>query len=180
MNLSIIPECYVDTNLVETIVPPLKEHGRQGYNHQKGCGTVTRVMQENFKGQFALGIIDKDKQIVSYLKQFYIVTKIGSLLLHKHKTEHHYIIQITPGIEQMILNNAVSINLRLENFDLPPDLEALKKQSKQETSKRDTRFKNLFKEMLKNNANDIVKLAGWIKYLRDHNYNSDLRFIQKL
>lgn len=30
--LYIIPECYVDTNLIETLVPTAK-----GYNHQKGC-----------------------------------------------------------------------------------------------------------------------------------------------
>jgi len=29
MELSILPECYLDTNLIETILPPIK-----GYNHQ--------------------------------------------------------------------------------------------------------------------------------------------------
>jgi hypothetical protein len=58
MNFAIIPECYVDTNLVETLVPPT---GR-GYNHQHGCGTVTKVMKERFADGFAVGIIDKDKK----------------------------------------------------------------------------------------------------------------------
>lgn len=38
----IIPECYVDTNLVETLVCPA------GCNHQKGCNQVAKVMQEKF------------------------------------------------------------------------------------------------------------------------------------
>jgi hypothetical protein len=41
MDLCIITECYVDTNLIETLSPP---DGH--YNHQKGCGTVTKVMKE--------------------------------------------------------------------------------------------------------------------------------------
>lgn len=39
--LYIIPECYVDTNLIETLVPTAK-----GYNHQKGCNNVVKVMKD--------------------------------------------------------------------------------------------------------------------------------------
>lgn len=38
----IIPECYVDTNLVETLVC------KDGCNHQKGCNQVAKIMQEKF------------------------------------------------------------------------------------------------------------------------------------
>ncbi len=38
----IIPECYIDTNLVETLVCT------GGCNHQKGCNTVAKVMQDKF------------------------------------------------------------------------------------------------------------------------------------
>ena len=61
IDLSIIPECYVDTNLIETIVPTVK-----GYNHQKGAGTVTRLMQSKLKDKFAVGIVDKDKKQCRY------------------------------------------------------------------------------------------------------------------
>jgi len=29
------------TNLIETLIPPISQ-----YNHQKGCGTATKVMKE--------------------------------------------------------------------------------------------------------------------------------------
>lgn len=48
----IIPECYVDTNLVETLVCP------GGCNHQKGCNQVAKVMQDKFANRLAIGIID--------------------------------------------------------------------------------------------------------------------------
>ena len=54
VDLCIIPECYVDTNLTETIVPP-----KLGYNHQKGCGTVSNRMKGKLANAFAVGIIDK-------------------------------------------------------------------------------------------------------------------------
>lgn len=38
----VIPECYIDTNLVETLACP------GGYNHQKGCNQVAKIMREKF------------------------------------------------------------------------------------------------------------------------------------
>ena len=60
----IIPECYVDTNLVETLVC------KAGCNHQKGCNQVAKVMQEKFADRFAVGIIDADKRKPGYLNNF--------------------------------------------------------------------------------------------------------------
>ena len=67
---SIIPECYVDTNLIETLVPP--KDGK-GYNHRKGCPAVAKVMMEKFADRFALGIMDKDKKMVKYLEEFDLI-----------------------------------------------------------------------------------------------------------
>lgn len=176
MDLSIIPECYVDTNLVETLVPP----AGKGYNHQHGCGTVTKVMQGKFADRFALGIIDKDKKEVDYLKECSVVMKSGSLQLHKHKVKPHYIIQISPAIERMILLNATATDILMEDYGLPSSFDELKRESKTETSKRDDRFKRLFKALKTAKAPDFEKLEAWIKYLRDNNYGADMKELQKL
>lgn len=60
----ILPECYIDTNLVETLV------FHAGCNHQKGCNQVCKVMQEKFPDRFAVGIIDADKRRPSYINEF--------------------------------------------------------------------------------------------------------------
>src|SRR5688500_17918097 len=122
MDLSIIPECYVDTNLIETLVRPQK-----GYNHQKGCGTVAKKMQTLFKDRFALGIIDKDKRELAYLREFSEVASKGNLYLLKHQTRPHYFILIRPAIEQFILDNALGAGLVLSDYGLPEDLDLLKK-----------------------------------------------------
>ncbi|MCF8357389.1 MAG: hypothetical protein K9H26_01435 [Prolixibacteraceae bacterium] len=46
----IIPECYTDTNLIETIAPPLN---KKGYNHQMGCNKVSSKMRFNLKNSFS-------------------------------------------------------------------------------------------------------------------------------
>ncbi|MDY0904495.1 hypothetical protein [Pedobacter sp. CFBP9032] len=175
MDQSVIPECFVDTNLIETLVPPQKQ-----YNHQKGCGTVTKVMRERFTDRFALGIIDKDKKEVDYLKEFEIICSKGSLILHKHQKRHHYIIQIYPAMERFIMNTADTLGISLKDFDLPIDLNLLKKESKTINSKNDKRFNNLFKFFKKNSAEEIQRLTAWITYLKEKNYDVVIKEIQLL
>ena len=176
MDLAIIPECYVDTNLIESIAPP-----RQGgYNHQKGCGTVTKVMKERFSDAFALGIVDKDKKTIDYLHEFDIVCNIDSLTLHKHKTRHHYIIQIDPAIERFILKSAQTAGISLHDFGLPEDLALLTKISKTINSKKDVKFKNLFKALIGSQTPEIIRLSNWIRYLKENTYRADPEAVKDL
>ena len=175
MDQSVIPECFIDTNLLETLVPPIGQ-----YNHQKGCGTVTKVMKERFADRFALGIIDRDKHELDYLNEFNEICRHGSLILHKHKTRHHYIIQINPAIERFILKNADAIGVSLRVFDLPTDFDQLKKESKTVNSKKDQRFKKLFKTLSNHGAPDILKLESWVRYLKEKNYEADMDKLRQL
>lgn len=175
MDLAIIPECYVDTNLVETLNPPQKQ-----YNHQKGCGTVTKVMKEKFDDSFALGIIDKDKKEVGYLKEFAELAHSDGLVLHKHKTKHQYIIQIVPGMERFIFNCLAECGISPEDFELPADLELFMKESKTTNSKDDVRFKKLFKALIKARSVEILRLSALIKYLKETNYKADATELQVL
>lgn len=174
MDLAVITECYVDTNLIETIAPP----NGKGYNHQKGCGTVTKVMKEYFADSFALGIIDKDKKQIDYLNEFTEVINAGSLLLHKHKTKHHYIIQINPVVETFIFNNAEVVGISISDFNLPEDKDLFKKESKKEQCKKDQRFKGLFKAIKNAGSVDFLRLSQWVEYLRDTTYNAEISELQ--
>ena len=60
--LRIIPECYVDTNLVSALL------GGIGVNHQKSCNKVVGRMKDKYGDDFAVGIIDNDKRRPGYLK----------------------------------------------------------------------------------------------------------------
>jgi len=174
---SIIPECYVDTNLIETIVPTTK-----GYNHQKGCGTVTRLMQGKLKDKFAVGIVDKDKKELKYVEDFDEKINVGDMQLFRHKnTEiHHYLIFITPAIEKWIINIAEKAEVSLDEFGLPSDLKELTKKTKKITSKNDDVFKNLFRELKKHNVKNMDILTEWIKYLKENSYNANLNEMKEI
>lgn len=175
MDLAVIPECYVDTNLVETLVPP-----KTRYNHQHGCGTVAKRMQDYFSNAFALGIIDKDKNEIDYLKKFDLLINTGSLFLYKHKEWHQYIIQISPGMEQFIMANAEAVGVDLSDYDLATDLDDLRKQSKTIRSKDDDRFKRLFKAIRKNGSPEFSLLASWVSYLKETSYKADITALKSL
>lgn len=176
MDFHIIPECYVDTNLIETIVPPF---GR-GYNHQKGCSTVAKTMREHalLRDGFAVGIIDKDKKELDYALLFEEIVDKGQLKLLKHPQKHHYFILIVPAMEKWILNNAAEVGLNLGDFELSNDLNELRIQSKKMTTKQDPRFKKLFRELKRKEASGVMILYDWISYLKENNYAANMDYFK--
>ena len=176
IDLCIIPECYVDTNLIETIAPP----SGSGYNHKKGCSTVIKTMLEHahLKDGFAVGIIDKDKREIDYAQFFDIIVDESQLQLLKHPQKHHYIIRIVPAIEKWLIQNAKEVGINLTDYGLSEDLTTLCKISKKIDSKKDVRFKQLFKDLRKREASGVVKLADWITYLKENNYTADMDYFK--
>jgi len=167
MDNHIIPECYLDTNMMESLLPTNK-----GYNHQKGCHTVAKVMQEKFGDKFAVGIIDKDKITPVYLKQFKQLVAKYNVELYKHPIKHHYLI-LHPVIEDWLVYECEQVNLLMKDYNLPNNTYELEKHSKPVTSKNDERFKRLFKALKKNNAQGITLLFEWTDYLINNPYNAD-------
>jgi hypothetical protein len=177
IDLSIIPECYIDTNLIETIVPTVR-----GYNHQKGAGTVTKLMQSKLSDKFAVGIVDKDKKELKYVEEFDLKIDIGDLLLFKHKNSqrHHYLIFINPAMEKWIMKNADEVGISLQDYGLSDNLKEFTKTTKKVTSKKDKTFKKLFQDLKIRNPKNIEILTNWIIYLKENPYNVDTIKMQKM
>ena len=168
MDNHILPECYLDTNMMETLLPT-----KIGYNHQKCCTSVTKAMQsKKLIDDFAIGILDKDKKPPPYLKEFKLIKSSYDVELYKHSTKNHYLI-LHPVIEKWLIAECQQVNLSLEIYELSNNIEELKKQSKPATSKSDDRFKRLFKALKKNNAKGITLLFEWTDYLINNPYNAD-------
>ena len=173
-NLSILPECFVDTNLTETLLQGI------GVNHQKGCGTVANRMKTTFNDAFAVGIIDKDKHQLEYLKQFTEVKKTDHLILHKHPQKHHYIIQITPAIEKFIIQSMNDAGLEKADYNLPDDFDKFRKVMKSINSKADPNLKELFGRLVLEEVPQVLLLKRWLTYLNEKVYNVDVAELQKL
>ncbi len=170
VNYAIIPECYADTNLVESIT-----NSYNGFNHQKSCNEVSKTMQSpKLADSFAVGIIDKDKKRIKYLDKFELKINIEDLYLFKHPEKYHYIIQIYPAIERFVLKSADEVEVDLETFGLPNEFEEFKRITKRKTSKTNPNLRALFLELKKRNASQIVTLSNWISYLKENTYNSNI------
>lgn len=174
--LTIIPECYVDTCLTETITSCFNQ-----FNHQKGCGTVVKKMKDTFSDSFAVGIIDKDKQEEPYLQEFELIDSNESLFLYKHRTKHHYIIQISPAIECFFLKAAEEKNIDITAYGLPTDLKSLTKRTKQIADKNERDFKT-FKQLFGriSDASELQRLASLIQYLKDNTYNANVENLRRI
>lgn len=172
MELSVMPECYADTLLIETLVPPVKR-----YNHKHSCTQVEREMVKGkLRDKFAVGIVDKDKRAIKYLNEFIEIDRVENFLIlfkHRSKEKPHFIIQIIAALEQWILNICEEEKITLEN--LPTEIEEFKKYTKKQSSIYNEDLKSLFYKMAeKNNNCSIRKLKSWLRLLLHNNYNVDL------
>ncbi|MFP5041383.1 hypothetical protein [Parasediminibacterium sp. JCM 36343] len=162
--------------LIEILVPPAK--GKK-YNHKKGCRNVAKELQENsLKDEFAVAIIDKNKNSIDYLKVFLILDEVqNDLILYRHKNEakHHYFIQICPAVEKWIFKVCDEEAISLNDFGLPCDFDRFKLLTKSQDSTHDKRFLELFNRFRSSNNPKVKKLKGWIKLLKEKNYQVDIK-----
>ncbi len=162
--VSFIPECYVDTNLVETLLAV------DGCNHQKGCNTVVKLMQTKYADRFAVGVIDNDKRRVDYVGEFVEIAHTESLSLLRHKEKHHYLIMLTPAMDGFLLHCAEELSVSVEDCGFSADLKSFTSITKQVGTKNDSRFKKLFALLAKSSEMKILK--RWLKYLYKEEYNA--------
>lgn len=161
-DLYIIPECYIDTNLVESLI------ATEGCNHQKGCNTVANIMQKKFTDSFAVGIIDNDKRQVKYVSEFSEIAHTPSLSLQKHRCKPHYLIMVSPAMDGFLLKCAEESGIRMEAYGYTSKLKEFTSITKSVTSKNDTGFKKLFKAM--EDAPEMVILKRWLEYMKREQY----------
>ena len=169
-NECIIPECYIDSCLVEVLLQADRDH----VNHQKGNGTVASEMKNKFGSEFCVGLIDEDRKSLDYLKEFNPINETNYLKLWRHKEKQHYIIQIRPVIEKWILSICRDSVIVINEYGLPEAWIDLAKVTKSVSSKKDQRFIRLFKEMRKREVKPVLQLKNWLEYLKVNKYNVDI------
>lgn len=172
INFCVISECYIDTNLLETVVPPERIGKYYGYNHKHSCNKIVDEMMGKLKDNFAVGIVDQDRRPLSRTSEFELLACNQDLKLYKHKERNHYLI-FHPPIEQWLLDEADIVGISLASYSLPITLKGLINETKNEFSKKDERFKRLFRDLIRQNALGITMLANWTKYLKEHPFNAD-------
>lgn len=173
---NIMPECYIDTTLVESLLDA-------DVNHKHNCNEVAKEMQKGkFKNEFAVGIIDNDKRKLSYIEDGFV--KIGqteNLTFLKHRNKHQYIIKVGKehkAMETFIKANVDALGMKMEDFGLPSDLAKLIEQTKDSVStQKDPRILKLCKTMRQ--SPEVAKLQDILAYLAANKYNVDIDEFKK-
>ena len=160
----IIPECYIDTNLVETLACP------GGCNHQKGCNQVAKIMREKFADRFAVGIIDADKRRPGYLNEFREIASSKHLKLFHHPARPHFIILVHPAADGFILSCVETAKVDMKDYGLSPVLKEFTTQTKNVMSNKDVRFKRLFKSL--KDTKEMKLFESVVTYFANTTYNS--------
>ena len=168
----VIPECYVDTNLVSTLL------GGIGVNHQKSCNNVIALMRGRFEDDFAVGIIDNDKRRPQYLDDCNLIAESNHLQLYKHSQKQHYIITISPAAEGFILSVVEAACISMSDYNLPSNLDDLKKITKHIVSNKNSNLIKLFRDL--KNVGEFNILSLVLRYLIEKGYNADQRELQSL
>lgn len=163
----IFPECYVDTNIMKTLLH------LDGVNHKHGCSNVMAGMKTGrFVDEFAIGIIDDDKKKTYDYTDFQELAKSEHLRLMKHKTLHHYLIFVCKAAEDFLLSCAKELSLNLSDYDLPETLEGLKEVTKSSESDKEPRIKNLVNALRM--SSEMSRLERTLAYLQSKQYNVNI------
>lgn len=157
----VVPECYVDTNLMNVLVG-------KACNHKKGCTNVCKVLDEKLQDQFAIAVIDRDKKEPASAQNYELIAANQSIMVSKHRQRPHYLIHICPAIEEFILAAATELKVDLADFGLPTDREQLKLKTKTVTAKEDEKFARLFRSLRQ--ASNIRCLDELLQYLLRNKY----------
>lgn len=163
-HLCIIPECYVDTNLVRILMQV------KAVNHQYGAGQVTRKMETSFVDQFSVGVIDNDEKQSTYAKDCKEIAHSDELILCKHPNTHHYLIKITHIMETFILNCATELKMDYESLGITGGKEGLMSITKDKDSLDNPVLRKILKAVAP--STEMQLLAEVLKYLDEKRYQA--------
>lgn len=170
--LCIIPECFADTNLVQTLLRV------KSVNHQKSCGHVTNEMQKRFYDEFAVGVIDLDKKQSQYSEDSVVIASSEEFSVCKHPNSHHYLIKIHNVLEKFIINCAKEQGLDCSALGIPMEKEELMKFTKKQEAKRNPLLTKFFKQL--SGSKEMRLLKEVLEYLHTNKYSVDEEQLRQL
>lgn len=163
-HLHIIPECYVDTNLVQILMRV------KGVNHQHSCGQVTNTMQNRFNDSFSIGIVDNDDRQSKYSQACVEIARSKEIILCKHPDSHHYLVKIINIMETFILHCIDDLGFSVVELGIPGGIEDLKKITKDKDSLDNPELRKILKAV--SQAKEMRLLKDILNYLDSSRYIS--------
>ena len=117
---------------------------------------------------------------ISYIEGFEEIGRTDNLTFLKHKNKNQYVIKVGKehkAMETFIMSNIKAINKKMEDFDLPADLDKLREQTKNLSTQKDPRIQKLCKTLRQ--SPEVAKLQDVLAYLTSNKYNVDLEELKR-
>ncbi len=170
-HMHFVPECYFDTVLLKKLLQTNKR-----LVHRKGCNNVVNDLDsERLKGLFAVGIIDKDKRELAYLKRCTVLYNADKIILWKHKDRLQFVIQLNPPLEDWITTILKENGQKIGDFGYSASFNKLKKQIKEDIDdENDDKLNRLVSAVIRTNCKTIKKIKSILFYLKEKNYQTDI------
>ena len=162
-NPKILPECYGDTVLVESL-------GYKKPNHQtSGVGQVIRIMDEKFKNSIAVGVIDKDKKMTAkYYQEFTEIETKNGIAKMKHPDKKHFFITHAP-LEAFLIQAADDVDVDITRYGFK-DVKSLMKITKSINIGQHQRFKDFLNTLNQKNTPSFVTMKLWLQEIVGESY----------
>ncbi len=121
MDTRIIPECYIDTTLIEVL-------GFGKTNHKLNNSEVIKTLEQNgYNNTIGIGLIDRDKNQPRSLKEKYqVIRRLDDLELYQKRDNSKRFIIVHPVIEKWIDDEAEKYQISRVKYGLPQDFKAFK------------------------------------------------------
>lgn len=181
-NLSIVPECWVETAMGKAFAYT------DNVNHQVGIGAVSNAINKKaLKDDFAIGMIDDDgqKRMPSDVKKYHQLAKVDmgtdkkgkevSYELLQDGDSLHFIFRVHPAMEQIMITAAEEMGCTLSDFGLPVEMDELKKITKNEECIRNEDVHKFFNAIRK--AGDDSSMSRYFQafsYLNENRYDENI------
>lgn len=170
----IMPECFIDTTLVSSLLDAK-------VSHKHSCNEVAREMKTGkYKDAFAVGIIDNDKRKIPYIESFEVIGMTDHLTFLRHNNQ--YVIKVGKdhsAMETFIMANVEALGMKMEDFGLPSDIDELKSITKDSVStQKDSRILKLCKTIRQ--SPEVVKLQNVLVYLAAYRYDVDIEKLKEM
>ena len=172
----IMPECYIDTTLVSSLL-------EADVCHKHNCNEVAKEMKSGkYRDAFAVGIIDNDKRNLSYIEEFEEIGQTDNLTFLKHRKKHQYLIKVGKehkAMETFIKENVSALGMKMEDFGLPSDLDSLIITTKDRIStQKDPRILKLCKALQQ--SPEVGKLKNVLDYLATNRYKANEEILKAM
>jgi hypothetical protein len=148
---NLIPECNVDTVFVEML-------GYKNPNHAPDINQVALILNKKKTNEKAIGFIDDDKKSPLYFKEFKQLDKIGDVKLLKHSKRNHYLVVVSPAMDNFIYNLGKSLGVK----NLPNTAKEFRLITKKQSIKNNPDFKNLLNTIIQKMPEEIITIKLWI------------------